>query len=240
MRLFIIRHADPDYPNNTITAAGHLEAQALAVRMTRLGLDRIYTSPLGRARDTARYTADALGIEPVVLPWTAELPWPRITQEVLGESTPWDLHGYTLRQWQKEPTTRNWPEFPPLSAAEYREGFATLGAGSDAFVAGLGYRREDAGGAAGGVYRVEAGNREKVAVFCHGGFGLTWLAHLLAVPLPVMWAGFFLPPSSVTTVLFDERGEGLAVPRCVGLGDVSHLYAAGLPVQPSGIKANVD
>jgi hypothetical protein len=23
MRLFIIRHADPDYPNNTITAAEH-------------------------------------------------------------------------------------------------------------------------------------------------------------------------------------------------------------------------
>lgn len=30
MRLYIIRHADPDYPNNTITPEGHLEAQALA------------------------------------------------------------------------------------------------------------------------------------------------------------------------------------------------------------------
>ncbi len=29
MRLYIIRHADPDYPNNTITPEGHLEAQAL-------------------------------------------------------------------------------------------------------------------------------------------------------------------------------------------------------------------
>lgn len=28
MRLYIIRHADPDYPNNTITPAGHLEAKA--------------------------------------------------------------------------------------------------------------------------------------------------------------------------------------------------------------------
>ena len=64
--------------------------------------------------------------------------------------------------------------------------------------------------------------------------------HLLEIPLPLMWAGFHLPPSSVTTVLFDERSEQWAVPRCTGVGDVSHLYAAGLPVQPAGIKANVD
>ena len=32
MRLYIIRHADPDYPNRTITEKGHLEAQSLAKR----------------------------------------------------------------------------------------------------------------------------------------------------------------------------------------------------------------
>ena len=39
-------------------------------------------------------------------------------------------------------------------------------------------------------------------------------------------------------ILFDERSDQWAVPRCIGLADVSHLYQAGLPVQPSGIKAN--
>jgi probable phosphoglycerate mutase len=55
-----------------------------------------------------------------------------------------------------------------------------------------------------------------------------------------MWSGFWLPPSSVTTVLFEERSAEWAVPRCIGLGDVSHLHMAGLGVQPSGIKANFD
>jgi hypothetical protein len=77
-------------------------------------------------------------------------------------------------------------------------------------------------------------------VFCHGGFGLTWLAHLLALLLPLVWSGFWLPPSSVTTMLFDERSPEWAVPRCIGLGDVSHLYAAGLQVQARGIMANFD
>lgn len=73
MRLYIIRHADPDYPNNTITPEGHLEAQALAKRLSSHGLDRIYASPLGRALDTMRYTADSLGMTHEVEHWTQEL-----------------------------------------------------------------------------------------------------------------------------------------------------------------------
>ena len=82
-----------------------------------------------------------------------------------------------------------------------------------------------------------APNSERIAVFCHGGFGLAWLAHLLEIPLALMWSGFWLPPSSVTTIFLEQRTETWAVPRCVGLGDVSHLYAAGLPIQPRGIHA---
>lgn len=72
MILYIIRHADPDYAHNTITPLGKEEALALGQRMSRVKLDRIYTSPLGRAIDTARPTMLALGMENTVLDWTAE------------------------------------------------------------------------------------------------------------------------------------------------------------------------
>lgn len=232
MRIFLIRHADPDYPNNTITPAGHLEAKALAPRMLRLGLDRIYCSPLGRAIDTARYTAEAVGIEPVILPWTAELSWARIEQEGYGKSVVWDLHGHVIHL--QEYAREEWHNAAPFNHPDFREGFAHIRQESDDFLARLGYRRKA------GAYDVVNGNRERVAIFCHGGFGLTWLAHLLNIPVPLVWAGFFLPPSSVTTILFDERSAGLATPRCLGVGDISHLYAEGLPMQPAGIKANVD
>jgi probable phosphoglycerate mutase len=234
MRLFLIRHADPDYPNNTITAAGHLEAAALSRRMARMGLDRIYVSPLGRALHTMQYTADALKMEAVIEPWTAELGWPGIDQEVLGNSMAWDVHGHTLRLSKTEFTRSNWNQIPPLDRPEFLEGFQKVQTASDQFFSNLGYHREEEG------YRITRGNREKIALFCHGGFGLTLLAHLLDIPLPLMWGGFFLPPSSVTTVLFDERGPQFAVPRCLGVGDISHLYAEQLPMQPSGIKNNVE
>ncbi len=233
MRLFIIRHADPDYPNNTITPAGHLEAGALARRMSRLGLDRIYCSPLGRAIDTARYTADTLNIEPIILPWTAELDW-RASAPPWGELMAWDSPGEIIRAQSPRLAHETWHELSHWKAGELHRKFTSLQRHSDEFLAGLGYVRQE------GLYRPEKPNREKIAIFCHGGFGLTWIAHLLDIPVSMVWAGFWLPPSSVTTILFDERSADWATPRCIGMGDVSHLYEANLPVQPSGIKANAE
>ncbi len=234
MRLYIIRHADPDYPNNTITDQGHREAEALAKRLATVGLDRIYSSPLGRALDTMRYTTDRLGLEPTVEEWTAELSEWRLDQTPWGRLAAWDIPGEIVRARREGPTRDEWHLAPPFDTALLHEEFAVVTRHSDAFIARHGYDRE------GGRYRIARPNRERIAVFCHGGFGLTWLAHLLEIPLPLVWSGFWLPPSSVTTVLFDERSREWAAPRCIGLGDVSHLYAAGLPVQPRGILANFD
>ena len=72
MILYIIRHADPDYENNTITPFGWEEAHALADWLKDMPIDKIYTSPLGRAIDTAAPTCKIKGIESTVLPWTFE------------------------------------------------------------------------------------------------------------------------------------------------------------------------
>lgn len=237
MRLFIIRHADPDYPNDSITTAGKAEAEALAVRLKRLGLDAIYTSPLGRAVATCGYTARALGLEPVCLDWAREITLPMVELADLGQTVMWDVHGHLMRtqeRWQQI-NAGDWHSLEPFDAPLAREGVEAVAASSDAFLKQLGFERD------GGIYRVlEPENRRKIAVFCHGGLGLTWLSHLLGISPPQMWGGFFLPPSSVTTILFDERVPGIATPRALGVGDISHLYAAGLPMQPAGIRANVD
>lgn len=235
MRLFIIRHADPDYPNKTITADGHLEAKALAKRMTTLGLDRIYCSPLGRAQHTMQYTADSLKMKATVLDWTQEIeslafkttpPWP-IT-------CAWDIPGEVVLSQEKFPSHENWHTLSALEEFNSKEIFADLVQHSDAFIKTLGYERQ------GTKYKVVHPNVEKIAIFCHGGFGLTWLAHLLQIPLTIMWSGFWLSPSSVTTILFDQRSAEWATPRCIGLADTSHLYEAGLAIKPRGIKANFE
>jgi broad specificity phosphatase PhoE len=233
MRLYIIRHADPDYDNDTITADGHKEAKALSKRLAPEGLDKIYCSPLGRAKATMKYTTDLLNADYNIEHWTKEL-WP----EMRLEGTPWgdimamDIPGENIRCEGNLPTHETWHQCASLKKYSILEAFEEVRKNSDNFLERHGYKRE------GGRYRILHPSEEKIAVFCHAGFGMTWLAHLLEIPVTLVWSGFWFPPSSVTTVLLEERSPGWAVPRCIGVGDVSHLYEAGLPVSSRGILAN--
>lgn len=56
MRLFIIRHGDPDYAHDSLTEKGLREAEALAEWFADVRLDEIFASPLGRAQMTAAPT----------------------------------------------------------------------------------------------------------------------------------------------------------------------------------------
>jgi probable phosphoglycerate mutase len=232
MRLYIIRHADPDYPNGTITADGHLEAKALGKRLASYKLDKLYSSPMGRALHTMQYTADLLHKKATVLPWMQELEEWRCTEAPWEGMVAWDVPGEVIFDKEPGPTYSDWHTLPDYQKLKLEESFAQLVNESDAFLKEQGYQRQ------GFKYRCLKSSEEKIAVFCHNGFALTWLAHLLRIPLSVMWAGFWLPPSSVTTILFDQRSDEWALPRCIGLADTSHLYEAGLEIKPRGIKAN--
>ena len=54
MELYIIRHGDPDYANDTLTEKGWKQAEALVPRMVKVKPTKIYASPRGRAQDTAK------------------------------------------------------------------------------------------------------------------------------------------------------------------------------------------
>ena len=112
-----------------------------------------------------------------------------------------------------------WHALPSLAPAALDERFAELVREADGFLARHGRVR------IGALYRpVPAGTAAaRLALVCHQGLALTWLAHLLAIPVPLVWAGFTLPPSSVTTIDFEPADGGLEAPRCRGLGDLSHL-----------------
>ena len=49
-----------------------------------------------------------------------------------------------------------------------------------------------------------------------------------------LWHGTCAAPTSVTTVVTEERREGIASFRMTGFGDLSHLYGTGEPPSVSG------
>lgn len=236
MRLYIVRHADPDYVNDSITPKGHLEAEALAKRFFAQGLDRIYCSPQGRAIATMKYTRELLNMDFETEEWTREV-WPELYVKNSEDKykAMFQFPGESFRSGCSLPSHDTWEECELLRENPAAgEAVRALRANSDRFLARLGYERS------GGLYRCVKPNRDRIAVFCHAGFALTWLSVLLEIPVTLVWSGFFLPPSSVTTILFEERSNEWAVPRCIGLGDVSHLYAAGLAAGTVGLEGNLE
>ncbi|MBQ3860721.1 MAG: histidine phosphatase family protein [Clostridia bacterium] len=227
MFLYIVRHGHPVYgPKEQLTETGRKQARALVPRMVRAGITRIYSSPLRRAIETAEPTAHALGLPIGIEPWCSEnLAWSRFTRD-LGEGRRtwvWNIDdiGSFVRGENRDAGDR-WYEIDAMKTiVNGKDGYAALQGESDEFLARLGYVRE------GNDYRIERPNDERVAVFCHQGFGLTWLSHLLRIPPNIFWAEFDVTHTGVTVLNFSNRKCGRTVPKCLCLSDMSHLAEDG-------------
>ena len=193
MLLYIIRHGDPIYDPDSLTPKGHLQAAALAKRLAVHGLDKIFASPLVRAQQTAKPTCELLGLDCQIEEWTSEnAAWQDLSVTNEQGRRTWAFHVQNTVMMQDNPIREDWYDSPCFRGTNAREGYARIVRESDRFLEKLGYRRE------GRVYRRVNPSEERVAVFCHQGFGTTWLSHLLQVPPMLFWSGFDITHSSIT------------------------------------------
>ncbi len=221
MKILIIRHADPDYSIDSLTEKGWKEAEYLSEKLMDMKIDAIYSSTLGRAKDTASLTLKKKNRDfDGVFEWLKEFP-PVIIRPDCGRSIAWD--------WLPEDWTRvndfynkdTWGDVKEMKDGKVREEYDRVTGEFDRVLAKHGYVRE------GNYYRAERANDDTIAFFCHFGSGCVLLSHLLGVSPMVLWHGLCAAPSSVTTVTTEERREGIASFRMNSYGDVSHLYAKG-------------
>jgi len=108
MKLLLIRHGDPDYPNDTLTDKGHRQAKLLAESLLQVPIDRLFVSPLGRARHTADYLSHLKKLDFVILEFLRELRG-RYTETDYA----WEYHGCDLLKSGIDITRTNWPELVP-------------------------------------------------------------------------------------------------------------------------------
>ena len=107
------------------------------------------------------------------------------------------------------------------------QGARDLAAASDDFLSRLGYDRTGEGNG----YRIRAGHDRRIAAFCHQGFGLHWLSHLLHIPYHIFTASFDISHTGVSILRFSDSGDGIAYPQCLCLSDLSHIYGDDLPLR---------
>lgn len=229
MKLVFVRHAEPDYSVDSLTEKGRVEAELLAHRLCRLDVKAFYTSPLGRARDTAAYTLDKLGRTAEVLPWLAEYRGYSFDPEAGHDRIPWD---YRPRYWQGHPLLHDierWTEDELTRTGTTRAVWRETCEGLDALLARHGYIRD------GGVYLCADNRPDTLVFFCHFGIMMALIGHLTGIAPVPLWQGFCAQPSSVTTLITEERVKGEVVFRCMQLGDLSHLYEAGERYSTAGL-----
>jgi broad specificity phosphatase PhoE len=246
----VCRQSHIEYINDSLTGAGRREAAAVAryfaSEFCEVQPTHIYTSPRGRARATARYTEKALGITAEVEPWTTELTnWPRLSGGAGGDAMKgakpgegglalWDTAGESPEVRTVAHTLNASNQFEEIVALQkVKEKYEDLKENSNRFLARHGYVWEPTSDGGPGIYRIVKRNRDCILVFGHAGFGLTWLAVLLGIPLMHMYTSFFLAPSSMTTILLDERSPDFACPRLLCLGALPHMEREQLELQNS-------
>lgn len=207
MKIWIIRHGDPDYAHDSLTEKGQKQAELLSHVLARYSFDEIYLSPMGRAQKTAEPFLKLTGRKAdAVLPWLQEAPWV------------WDRHP---QSWTNNPLCydpNRWIEAPEMDALGEKEKYASIEKNFYAFLEERGYVKD------GNCFKTKGDKNEKsVIFFCHLGVGSFLLSRLLNVSPALMWQNFFLAPSSITLAQTEEMEPGHALFRVRELGALPHL-----------------
>lgn len=220
MKILIIRHAEPDYSIDSLTPKGRVEAELLSQKLIKSDIKDFYVSVLGRAKDTAEYTLKKLGRTAHICEWLKEFP-PIINRPDRENTCVWD---WLPGDWTKTDeffSRTEWANVEIMQKSKVYEEYTRVTAEFDKVLAKHGYVRN------GNLYNAVNPNEDTIAFFCHFGVECVLLSHLINVsPMPI-WHGTCALPSSVTTLVTEERRKGIASFRMTGFGDLSHLYAGG-------------
>lgn len=209
--LYFVRHGDAlpdedeivlgDYDAQALSDLGRRQAQALARRMTLYAPAAIYSSPTGRAAQTARPTAEALGLDVVIDPDLREVELGQISGKTAGVSDP-AVVAQALRQRLREIAVvaldGDWSVIPgsePRAALRAR--------------------------ALRAVARIHAAHPgERVAIFSHGGFINAFFAAIIDLD-----RDYFFPAANTSISVARVLGERRLL---MALNDITHLREAGL------------
>ena len=219
MRIVFVRHGEPDYRNDCLTETGKKQALLCAERLREEGISEIYSSPLGRAAETALAASRALGLPVVTLDFMRELNWgSRDGSPVFADGHPWDIADETARQGI-DLNRPDWQELPFFRNNIVCDGVREVEQGIDGWLNDLGYRRE------GFYYCCERGSCEQktVALFSHGGSSCAAMGHMLNLPFPYACALLHLEFTGITILRLSREYGSVNLPCMELANDGRHI-----------------
>lgn len=207
MKFLIIRHGDPNYEIDSLTEKGKVEAALLGKKLDKIQLDDVYVSPLGRAKLTAEIALKNKNVVKNEREWLREFCYL------------WDIMPSEYEKNKELYEGKNWLKETPFVTPEVSARYEALRKGLDEILFKHGYKKN------GALYEAFAPSYDTVALFCHYGVECVILSYLLNVSPYIFFQSFCALPTSVTTLVTEEREKGKAIFRLLSFGDLSHLYA---------------
>lgn len=218
MRLFFIRHGEPNYRDDCLTETGHVQARACAERLKYEGLTKLYASPMGRAQQTASYTAVKLNLPVETLDYMHEITWgDKDPSDPLPEGGhPWALASRMIAEEDWDFKDDNWREHPYFKNNSVLDVHDTIVENIDALLEKYGYER------AGSRYFCRFTTDETPAIFSHGGASGCAMAHILNMPFPYFASYFEFWFTSVIVIEFPDKPGEYVYPRVRLFNDCAH------------------
>ncbi|MCS7179578.1 MAG: histidine phosphatase family protein [Anaerolineae bacterium] len=207
--LLLIRHASNDLlqehriggrmPGVYLNERGRAEAQALAERLARAALAAIYSSPMERAQETARFIAERHSLEVRLHP---------------------GLNEVDCGQWSGQPADRlrEDPYWFPLRTFPSRVPFPGGEHSWEVQIRVVAALEE--------IQSAHSG--ETVAVVSHADPIRLAVAHYIGLPID-LFRRLSIAPASLTVVAFEPipQAPHITRPRLVSLNDTAHLEIKG-------------
>ena len=220
MEIIIIRHAEPNYEIDSLTEKGWREAELLSRKLEKMEITEFFCSPLGRAKDTAKATLQKMNREMEVKDWLREFQG-QVKYDFMDKATRcWDMLPSYWTEMEEYYSKDDWYKTDLMQSVNVKSEYDWVTSELDNFLAERGYVHE------GRKFRVVKENHDRIVFFCHYGVSSVILAHLLGFPPTLFWQGFVMQPSSVTSIVTEEREQGPAIFRIRSYGDISHLHVA--------------
>lgn len=219
MRIIFIRHGEPDYEHDTLTETGFKQAQIVAQRLKDENIDEIWSSTNGRAVNSAKPTAELLGLPVKTVDFMREVTWGSKTGEKLFEDGhPWDIADEMARlgmdlnspDWC---TNRFFKDNKVVGCVE------TVSMGIDEWLEEHGYKRN-------GLYYehlIEEEYHRTVAFFCHGGSSSAAIAHIMNLPFPYVCALLHMEFTGITILRMDRKKGSCTLPCMELANDGRHI-----------------
>ena len=196
MYFMLVRHADPDYANDSLTDRGCAEATRFGASLAGMRFALVASSPMGRAQMTMRLALQNHEYDPVVLPWLREL-----EGRYDGSRWAWNTSAQDLADD---------PERAAQIEAFMAEQTRAVRASFDELLLSFGFERDGAIYRNSGAEVSRARSDVGVIAFCHEGLMKTLVSEVLGWPLAAVYSRTACPPLARTALRLEMLDSTIA------------------------------